>query len=208
MSKVKSKASCSSEMLPVSLTAGSSLGHLFGVRTEAILVQPRSPPLLSVNLTTEVATTSQALQDIVAQTSQYNHMQNVWFKPKFKTNESDIASVLVWSPLTLGCHGVVSGFPQQSPAWFMCRFCISESTYSLKLFLTPKSVSSGDLVICRCELSKGTLSCLMCAFLAEMGGGDPLVSWLSSHAVNKCHFCCLFSAGLLTFLCEWTNNIY
>lgn len=77
MSKIKSKASCSSKMLPVSLTAGSFLGHLLGVRTGAVLVQPSSPPLLSGYLTTEVATTPQVLQDIVAQTSQYNHTQNV-----------------------------------------------------------------------------------------------------------------------------------
>lgn len=172
MSKVKSKAFCSSTILPVSLTAGSSLGHLFGVRTEAILFQPRSPSLLSGYLTTEVATTSQALKDIMTQTSQYNHIQNVWLKPKIQNKWISYCQCASVVYIDSWLSWVVSGFPQQSPAWFIFRFCISESTYSLKLFLTPKSISSGDLVICRCKLSRGTLSYLTCAFLAEMGGGN------------------------------------
>lgn len=120
---------------------------------------------------------------------------------KFKTNESDIASVLVWSPLTLGCHGVVSGFPRQSPAWFGCRFLISESTYSLKLVLTPKSISSGDLFICRCELSREIWSCPKGTFLAEMGRGDALLS-LALLCCKQVPFLLLLSASFLTFLCK------
>ena len=45
------------------------------------------------------------------------------------------------------------------------------------------------------------LSHLVCVFIAEVEQGHLLPSGVSSHALNKCPFCGLFSGTLSAYLC-------
>ena len=123
--------------------------------------------------------------------------------PNFKTNEVDVASVLPWSPMT----------PKQSSengSWLPHSLFWIPITWPILIYaqILPHQCLPHQVAICRLELSRETLICPTCLFPAKVDGGDTLPSWVSSCAANKSHFCFLFSAEWLTFLCEWTNKIY